>query len=136
MQTVVKILLVLSALLFSAYYIQTYLDDYETRTEYVQVPYQEPIYMPLYSGKLTYFWIFPTYSFKDATSVDYDTESMLFGLIRQVKICWESKCKKHLATGGYDEIQTYPSQIVIKNETKYRTEPIAITKQRWDWYFS
>jgi hypothetical protein len=61
---------------------------------------------------------------------------MLFGLIRQVKICWDSKCEKHLATGGYNEIQTYPSQIVIGNKTKYRIESRAVIKKRWDWLFS
>lgn len=137
MHIIVKILLLISVLLFSAYYIQTHLDGYETRTINVEVPYQVPIYKTLYSGTLTYcvydnYGCVPPYAFKDATS--YNIESNF--LYSNVKICYDSKCETHPARGGFDTIQAYYSQIVIGNETKYQEESREITKKRWDWLFS
>jgi hypothetical protein len=108
MQKYVKILFILFILVilsiiifFSAYDIQTY---------------QEPTYKILYSGKLTYSvlgQVVDEYSFTDATSFNLEK----FGLAYRVKVCYDSQCTTHLANGGYDEIQSYPSQIVIGNET-------------------
>nr|WAI02696.1 MAG: hypothetical protein OI719_00380 [Candidatus Methanoperedens sp.] len=137
MHIIVKILLVISALLFSAYYIQTYLDGYETRITNVEVPYQVPIYKTLYSGILTYSFlginIAQPYSLNDATL--YETESTNW-MYSNVRICHDSECKHYIVNGGFDTVQTHPSQIVIGNETKYQEESRGVTKKRWDWLFS
>ncbi len=141
MQTIVKILLVISILLFSAYGIQrvqTHLDGYETRTVNVEVPYQEPIYKTLYSGTLTYSFLginFDTpYQFENATSYGIK-ESWGLGTY-SMRICKDSKCDSYLANSGFDTVQAYSSQIVIGNVTKYRIEPRDVTKKRWDWLLS
>lgn len=124
MQNYVKILFILFIITlfwFSAYDIQTY---------------QEPVYKILYSGKLTYSIlgvVVEEHSFKDATS--YNIEE--FGLAYRVTVCHDSQCPTYLANGGYDEIQSYPSQIVIGNETICcRIELSEVMKKRLDWLFS
>ncbi len=142
MQTIVKILLIIGALFFSAYGIQTYLDGYETRKVYVEVPYQEPVYQTLYSGILYHdkniiinTIHFPSDSFNDATYYEITDGIIPFFSDSRVRIYWNSNFRDYYEVSSWD-IKSYQTKVVIGNETKYRTESSVVTKKRWDWLLS
>lgn len=93
--------------------------------------YQEPVYKTLYKGKLTYKilgQVVDEYSFNGATS--YNIEK--FGMAYKVTVCYDSQCDKtFLANDGVNKIQSYPSQIIIGNETRYRIETKEFVKKIW-----